>query len=255
LDWLMSTQDSDGCWNSGNILDTAFVLYSISGSTVQHTSSADCISAGDYCLSGVNCKQAGGTNLGYTCSNSLNVCCSKNIVVPSCSSQSGQICVSGQTCQGTPTSSNDATSGQTCCIGTCITPVLTASNCELASGLCQSSCNNGQQQTSDACALASEVCCKSQQGSSTLWIWILAVLIVLTLIGIVSRKKLGVLWFRVKSKFKKGGSRPQPSGYPRPPFPPRPPMTFQRRPMPQQPQRQKPSEINDVLKKLKEIGK
>jgi hypothetical protein len=255
LDWLMSTQGSDGCWNSGNILDTAFVLYSISGSTVQHTSTADCISAGDYCLSGVNCQQAGGTILGYTCSNALNVCCSKNRVVPSCSSQSGQLCASGQTCQGNPTSSNDAASGQTCCIGTCTTPVLTPSDCELASGSCKSFCSSNEQQSSESCALSSEVCCKLQQGSSTLWIWIFAVLIALTLIGIVSRKKLGVLWFRVKSNFKKGGNKPQPSGYPRPPFPPRPPMTFQRRPMPQQPQRQKPSEINDVLKKLKEIGK
>jgi len=126
----------------------------------------------------------------------------------------------------------------------------------VAGGACQSTCNSNQQASSEACALSSELCCKIKQGSSTIWIWILAALILVTLIGIVSRKKLSVLWFRVKSKFKKGGNKaPSGPGYPRPPFPPRPPMTFQRRPYPPQPQRQKPSEINDVLKKLREIGK
>lgn len=251
LDWLMSTQGSDGCWDS--LLDTAFILYSISGSTVQRTSTVDCVSSGDYCISGVNCQQVGGTVAqGYTCTNTLNVCCTKNIVVPNCASQNGQSCTSSQTCQGTPTSASDST---TCCIGTCTAAVLSPSACELSSGACQSSCNSGQQQTSDSCTLASEVCCK-QATSSTLWIWILLILIVLVLIGILFRKKLRVLWFRIKSKFTKGGKTPSGPGYPRPPYPPRPPMTFQRRPLPPlQPQRQKPSEINDVLKKLKEIGK
>jgi hypothetical protein len=255
LDWLMSMQGSDGCWNSGNILDTAFILYSISGSKVQRTATADCVTAGDYCISGVNCNQTGGNILqGFNCAGTINVCCSKNIVLPSCTSQSGQLCASGQTCQGNPTSASGVTSGQTCCIGTCTTPVLTPSDCELAGGTCRSFCSSSEQSSSQSCALGNEICCVAKQ-TSIIWIWVLAILIVLTLIGIVSRKKLSILWFRVKSKFKKGGSKAPAQGYPRPPFPPRPPMNFQRRPLPPPSQRQKPSEINDVLKKLREIGK
>ena len=34
INWLMSVQGPDGCWNSGNILDTAFVLYSLEGTFI-----------------------------------------------------------------------------------------------------------------------------------------------------------------------------------------------------------------------------
>jgi hypothetical protein len=258
IDWLMNTQGSDGCWDS--ILDTAFVLYSLSGSTVQHTSTIDCISAGNYCIAGVvNCQQAGGTVIqGDSCTNTLSVCCTKNVIAPLCASQNGVFCTSGQSCSGQIESASDTISGKTCCVGgSCSNPVLTQSACESSGGSCQSSCNNNQQSLSQTCALTSEVCCITQQGSNTIWIWILLILIVLVLIGILFRKKLRVLWFRIKSKFTKGGGKPQPGYQPRPPFPPRPPMSFQRRPLPPQPprQQQKPSEINDVLKKLKEIGK
>lgn len=256
IDWLMSTQGSNGCWDS--ILDTAFILYSLSGSTVQHTSTIDCISSEDYCISGVNCQQVGGNVLqGYNCAGTINVCCSKNIVTPQCAAQNGVFCTSGQTCSGQIESASDTISGNSCCVsGSCTNAALTSSACALAGGICQNTCNNNQQASGEACALSSEICCKTSQGSNTAWIWILLILIVLVLIGILFRKKLRVLWFRIKSKFTKGGGKPQPY-QPRPPFPPRPPMNFQRRPMPPQPQRQqqKPSEINDVLKKLKEIGK
>jgi len=66
------------------------------------------------------------------------------------------------------------------------------------------------------------------------------------------------LWLKTKTKFGKGKGVQQ---MPPRPFPPRgPPMSFQRRPsMPpphkMPPQKQKPTEVNDVLKRLKEIGK
>ncbi len=258
VDWLMSVQDQNGCWNSGNIVDTAFILYSISGSKVQRTATTDCVSSGKYCISGVNCNQVGGSILqSYTCPNSLNICCSKNITTPSCSSQSGTICSSGQSCSGTTTSASDVSSGQTCCIGTCTSAVLTPSNCELSGGICRSSCYPSEQPSSNTCALGNELCCvQQQQNQGSVWIWILAVVIALSLVGIIFRKKLSVMTFRLKSKFK-GGGKAQPGLPPRPPFPPRPPITFQRRPLPPPvPKRQqRPSEVNDVLKKLREIGK
>jgi hypothetical protein len=263
IDWLMSNQKTTGCWDT--LLNTAFILYSISGSQAKKTStSADCLSSGNYCISGVNCNQAGGNVLqGYTCSGTY-VCCSKNVVTPTCSSQGGQVCTSGQSCQGNPTSASDTSSGQTCCIGSCSTPVLAPSDCELSGGVCRSSCFTNEQSSSTSCALGSEICCVQQQNTSgNLWIWILLPLIFLALLVVLFRKQIGVFWLKVKSKSGKNpgnGRLPPPGLPPRPPFPPRgqPPMGFQRRPMPRplpRKQQQKSSEVNDVLSKLKEIGK
>jgi hypothetical protein len=266
VDWLMSVQGPDGCWHSGDLLDTAFILYSISGSQVQHTSTVDCISSGNYCISGTACQQAGGSILsGYCAGANIYICCSKQLVVPSCASQGGTLCNASQTCTGSVQTSSDTSSGRTCCVGGACpisSPVLSPSDCEKAGGTCRStSCLSNEQSSGLNCALSSETCCLVQQSSGTsVWIWIFLILIVLVVIGIIFRKKLRVLWFRIKSKFK-GGGKTKPGYPPRPPFPPRPgpPVSFQRRPMfpPPQPQRlrQKPSEVNDVLKKLREIGK
>jgi hypothetical protein len=263
IDWLVNTQGSDGCWNSDNILDTAFILYAISGSRAQNISTS-CTTSGYYCSSGLSCTQNGGNVLSnYNCPGT-NICCSKQPPVPNCASQGGQVCNLNQSCSGNPTSASDVngTSG-TCCIGSCgPSAVLTPSNCDISGGVCRSACLSGEQPSSQTCALSTEVCCVQPPSSGTVWIWILAVLIILLLLGIIFRKKLRVLWFRIKSKFKKGGGgKPQSGMPPRPSFFPGPPMNFQRRPIPPQPQRpiqrprQRPSEVNDVLKKLKEISK
>lgn len=263
LDWLFSVQGSDGCWNSDNILDTAFILYSVAGSraTIPSTSTS-CTAAGYYCLSSNACNQSGGNVLsGYTCSAGTYSCCSQPLATPTCSAQGGTICASGQICQGgSSVPASDASSSQICCLsGSCAVQQQTTNDCELAQGTCRSSCLDNEQALGQSCSLSSESCCIAKSGGAgTIWIWILGILIFLTVLGIIFRKKLRVLWLRIKSKFNKGGAGQSQQG-PRgpPPFRPQPQMSFQRRPMPppQQRSQQKPTEVNDVLKRLKDIGK
>lgn len=262
VNWLLSVQGTDGCWNSGNILDTAFILYSLSGSRATSPTTS-CTTAGYYCISSSSCTQVGGNPLpSYSCPVPTS-CCSQQIITPKCSDQSGVICSSGLICQGGSTqTASDTLSGQTCCVGGSCAAQPSASACELASKSCRdSSCLNGEQISGESCTLGSEVCCEPKtQGNGIVWIILLIVLIVLVLLGIVFRKKLRVLWLRIKSKFKKGPSSPA-QAPPRgpPPFRPQPSMGFQRRPQmipPHKvPPQQRPTEVNDVLKRLKEIGK
>ena len=99
---------------------------------------------------------------------------------------------------------------------------------------------------------------------STLWIWILLLLIALAVLGIIYRDKLRPYWFMLKSRFggKGFGDGSITSGIPRGPPPSTPPSLRRaspfggRRPMPRRFQGARPrGEIDEVLKKLKEIGK
>lgn len=265
--WLLNSSGADGCWNNNNVLDTAFILYSLAGSRAQPiAATSDCIGAGYYCASGISCNQAGGSILSqYICSGT-NICCSKQLPLQTCSQQGGIICSSSQTCgaNGQTVSASDTSNSQRCCVGgACTSQSIGQSNCELAGGTCQSSpCSGNEQISSNICSLSTDYCCvPNPPSSSILWIIILSVLIILTALAIIFRKKLKMWWIKFKSKFKKGGSanalQPRPRGPP--PFPPRPTMNFQRRPQQFPPLRspvpKSSPEVNDVLKKLKEIGK
>lgn len=149
-------------------------------------------------------------------------------------------------------------------------------------GVCKSSCGKKETSSSYTCE-SGKTCCIKKTGGSNWWIWVLIVLIILTLIGIVFKDKLRTFLFRFKSKM--GGKNngpprkpgmpmmapigppvnPQARVIPRRILPPsqgssRPPM---RRPMPQsnkphstkKPDESKGRELDDVLKKLKEMGK
>ena len=94
------------------------------------------------------------------------------------------------------------------------------------------------------------------------------VLIILVVLGIIFRDRLRILWFRMKS-----GGKPKPGSGPRPPYAPqyfpgyqRPMMRVPERRilMPTQQPLRKPiakvksgaqKELDEVLKKLKEMGK
>jgi len=262
VNWLLSVQDSNGCWNSGNILDTGFILYSIAGSRATSQVSTTCATAGYYCMSSSSCTQTGGNVLSnYNCPGT-SICCSQQLTTPKCSDQSGIICSSGQICRGgsLPVTASDTISGQICCVSGCAAQP-SASACELASKSCRNSCLGGEQIAIESCTSGSDkVCCEPKsQGNGTVWIILLITLIVLVLLGIILRKKLRVLWLRIKSKFNKGGSPAQAPPRGPPPFRPQPSMGFQRRPPMIPPHRvspqQRPNEVNDVLKRLRDIGK
>lgn len=286
ITWLSGVQNSDGCWNNGNILNTAFILYSAFGPRNLAPSSSGvspqiCSSAG-YCLSSLNCNQAGGSNLGEDYSSTcpaLQICCSKDYQSPSCAEQNGVLCSSDQVCNVTSISSSDSSSLQACCpsSGSCVTPVASvATSCASLGGTCRNACLGNEGKSSGSCSLSSQVCCvqsiaPAQSPSSNLvWIILLSILIVLAVLGIIFRKKLTPLWLKIKSKLFKGKGKGHSGGPGRPGFGPRgfpprgPPPQFQRRPMPPRPNRpgnqaqRKPKsspEVNDVLKKLKEMGK
>ena len=261
-EWLLESQDSDGCWQ-GNVRNTAFILYSVwpepifNGGTIE----PDCKDQGFDCVSSINCE---GQTLDYECGGLL-VCCDTPTTLETCLEMNGDICSSNEDCAG----GTEVTAFDTsyCCVeGTCQEVDTTEYTCELNEGTCESSgnCDEGFEDSSYTCEFPMDACCiptSSTKPGSSIFIWILAILVLLVIIGIVLKDKLRVFWFRLKSG---GGSRQEPRpgpGFP-PMYPPisRPPI--QRRILP--PSQPRPirmpitkksgGEMDEVLKKLKEMG-
>lgn len=263
-DYLMSIRLKNGCWNS-NIKDNSFLLYSGWPKTTVTASSskADCISSGKYCSGSLECSQANGLiSYDYSCSG-LSVCCSLNPLTQSCSSLNGRVCASGETCDGDSAPSIDGS----CCIGTC--KVQQQYTCEQsANKYCRAQCNSKETQSADTCQ--SGVCCAVNnnvaQSSNHTWIWILilGILILLAIIAIVMRDKIRLAWYKYRGKAKTAPVTRSPPGAPigmrpmprmMPPSMQR-PMSIQRKPspMPSKPI-QKDSEMEETLRKLREMSK
>jgi len=236
------------------------------------TPQISCSDQGYYCLSAASCTQAGGNSLidySYTCPG-LQICCSENLQLQSCANQQGQLCSSSQTCSGgSQISSSDATSSQICCLGTCTTPSQSTSTCDSLGGICRSSCSGNEGiSSSGTCVSNSQVCCVANSvpvssSNNIVLIVVLSVLVLLIILGIIFRNKLRILWMKIKSKMSKGRGRggSKPSGPGRPPsMPPRgPPPRMPMRPRSGRPPIRNMSprsrQSEDVLKKLKEMGK
>ena len=287
--WLLDeAQEENGCWSNANnvIRNTAFLLYAIEPRSsfgrngddtdiingTNNGTNEDCEDAGNYCMSGISCSQAGGNRINSLSCSGTFVCCDKPRLVETCVEQEGEICTSSQECVGgSEAQASDLRSDEICCIsGTCETSSggeeeQEKSQCEIAKGTCVfgTSCQEGETESSASCEFSSDICCikKTGLGISAFWIWVLVILIILSGFGIIFREKLKHLLFRMKHGFSGGGA----SNYSRrgPPF--NPPAIFPRRMVPTQPQHhpanipqhhaQKHGELSDVLKKLKEMGK
>lgn len=281
--WLLDeSQGNDGCWDNGNIKNTAFLLFAIDprsvgiddGSTV-----ITCENTGFSCRSSSSvCTLDGGNVLdSYSCVGG-GVCCDQEKVLESCSVQGGVICNFNQECMGgVDSDASDLFSGETCCIGgTCEIPSETpeTNECEAIGGTCRiTSCFEGETESFEACDFSADLCCigetRESEGVSAFWIWFLLILILLVVLGIIFREKLRPFWFKLKMSFNKimkkktgppSGTRPDvgPSpmayrGIPR--------MTpAQRRPSTRPPIRRSPAtkqsgDLKDVLKKLKDLGR
>lgn len=288
-DWLTQIQGTDGCWQS-NVRDTAFLLYSIwprgyyippynpiinntkiNNTKVNNTkptpNMTDCEDAGYHCLSNASCTVAGGSILKSYSGCFAKICCSKEIVAETCSQQSGQFCDSDEDCVGgTTVDASDDSTGKFCCVlGTCEIPSEPERNeCEDNGGICKIECSDEEQSTTAQCSSYSNICCIGKTSPpSRAGIWILLILIVLVILGIIFRKKLKDFLSKLSAKFSKKGKPPfypigrfppSPAIRPRPGLVPRkilpPPKIPMRKPVPQ-----RNSEFDDVLKKLKEIGK
>ena len=284
--WLLDSQGSNGCWEN-NIRNTGFILASVWPKTFAGGTGglSDCEASGKYCASsGTVCTASTGQVLAeYDCPGTVQKCCSVQPTVKTCSELGGEICSSNQRCVGgTTVSASDLRSTEKCCAGSgdCSSATAEETECETNNGVCRTgSCSSSEEEASYSCDTLSQTCCVQESGrpfetpgdgggGSTLWVWILLILIVLVAIGIIFRNKLRMLWFRMKS----GGGKlgPSTSHMPPPHFPPyiqRPIQRIERRILvPQHTPAQRPTpitrmksgaqkELDDVLRKLKEMGK
>jgi hypothetical protein len=269
----------DGCWNGGNIRDTAFILYASSPKAAASTTGASMSQCADYsnqgysCTSSTTCDTLGGSPLpNFNCFSGL-ICCSKSAIEPSCSAKNGVVCSADEECSGTTDSALGTTS---CCIdGQCnpkdIGPV--ANECADAGYTCKDSClsDEDDKSTSFSCpADMNGVCCapKVVAQKSYWWLWLLIILIILVVLAIIFRDQVAIWWFKIKSKFQKAplqsqgrpsyppqGMQPQRQMMP-PVGPPRTIVPGQRQMMPRPIERPFPKEqeLNETLKKLKDMS-
>lgn len=272
--YLLDIQEDSGCWNSDNIRDTAFILYSVwpelAPSLGGGSGDADCEASGYYCrTSSFSCTNDGGEVLDdFSCYGS-SVCCDVDKAIQTCDEQGGIICSSDEYCSGYERGASDVTSSEVCCIsGECDEATDTIYSCEDNGGACRNGCFDSE--ISDSfytCTDPLDACCfessEPSESKNYIWLWILLILITLVVIGYFFKDKLRMILLRFKS-----GSSGRPSGRPSGPrFPPSTPPHFpprrrpprriippQPRPAPKKTAPKKDNDLDDVLKKLKEIG-
>ena len=215
--YLLKVQTKEGCWNNNNIQDTGFILYAWDGGrggggggggTTQ-----TCIEGGNYCVPRMECLNAEGSVLDeFICGELIDSCCSINAVEKSCDEKGGIVCASNQECEGGALVSS--ADGACCVKGACIEK-KTENLCNLANGVCSSSCSANEEELSESCPNINDVCCKAkvaveEGGNYWTWIIIFGVLILLVIIGIAFRRNIQS-WFYSR---KKGGEREGPRGMP-----------------------------------------
>ena len=197
------------------------------------------------------CAEAEGNVLGnYDCAGSFDVCCDEQKEEKTCEEEGGFSCDEDENCDGITRKTSDV---EKCCIGEC-EPKTSA--CEQLAYKCRSNCLDDEESVEYKCA-SGETCCREIEGKSYWYIYLLVVLIILAVIGIIFRNKLRVLIFRFKGGFKQGEVTKT-----RPYFPPSVPsyrgMIPTQGRMPQakpSPKTQTDKELEETLKKLKEISK
>lgn len=276
--WLLDKQGTNGCWNN-QIRDTAIVLWALEGKpgripnpspndpTPPVNTATTCAEGNFFCIPELECPTAEVRN-NYFCSSPSHVCCETENL-KTCTELGGKTCLSTELCSGNERKASDV---EKCCTGTCELRSQ-ETECETNYYTCYDSCSDSQEELDFACD-DSQVCCKTRtnplnpnQKSSLWWIWVLLVLILVVLVAILYlyRENLKLLWFQIKSKFRKdkdGGQSPRgPPGFPpRPGFPP---IRRGRPPIPQQgqsPQLQSRSydrrdkEMSDTFQKLREMS-
>jgi len=280
-DYLIGStvQQPDGCWNGDNIRDTAFILYAANpkpGVTTNNIAvRSQCNNFPGYsCLDSSTCRINNGSDMGTNFACSLGyICCNATVKDKTCAEQSGEICTSGEICDGGAWKPASGTSY--CCVGgDCKAQTTTDNQCSNQGSQynCRAgpNCNSGETPENFDCPNSDEVCCFQDSvsgGTNYWWIILLVLLIILLALAIIFRNQLKIWLFKIKNKFSKGPvtnqERPQfpPAPQPRPfgAMPPRRIIPGQpRRPMPTQPLRRpfpKDRELDDTLKKLKEMGK
>ena len=215
-------------------------------------------------MSDAACSEAGGNVLVDSSGCFTNICCDTQRLLESCSIQEGERCASDEICSGG--TFTDAADSERCCVrGECVVQTEEdISECEARGGECKTTCSNNEETTSDDCPSFDLCCVEETKETNYILILVLGILILLLAIGIIFRDKLRKFWFKIKSKFKRGKSGPSPRSPPG--FPPGPSSAIGQRPTQRRvfPPTQRPArrpahrskgELDNVLKKLKEMGK
>jgi len=265
-EWLLDTQEEDGCWNSGNILDTAFILHSVwpkAGDTGGGDDDLYCEDFDNFCISSADCTDAGGTELDeYSCSSGYSICCDRDKVLESCIDKNGEECETGKQCSSYTERASDT---NYCCLDECVDIDDEEFTCVDNNGVCEDDCGTGYEETYEYSCDNYQYCCmeKDTPGPKPIF-WILLVLITLVILALIFKNKLREVWFRIKpgksKPFKRGpgpGLPPVPSTGPRRRIASRHIMPASHRPGPRPAPRPRKehSELDDVLKKLKDMGK
>jgi|SRR3989339_631635 len=281
--YFKAIQSQEGCWNNNNFKDTSFLLYSgwpKDGASAPDSGSSSfsvCESTGSTrsCEFSYACAQAGGSVQSEFICNGAKSCCSIKIQDQSCSSKSGKICLADEQCSGSTTTSSE---GASCCLGSCDKIVIQDTCTVQSGGSCKSSCSSSEERVTGTCSLSSNVCCKAKQTGISSWlIWLLIILIILISLAILYKDKLIIYWYKFNAEREQQQKKQQPTQQRfNPALPPRPVqrMSPLQRPVQRQPiqrpssaqvQRQSPSskkplsqsekELEETLKKLRDMSK
>ena len=230
-EYLLEVQGDNGCWQD-NVRDTAFILYAAWPKAVSQPGPdpVDYCEDSDYfCVAPAKCDSADTVKLPCK-AGAGKICCEKEPLEETCAEKGGDICEGQEKCSGSTIPSSDSTK---CCKGTCAVPQPPEkSACEKANNTCRSSCLEDEVETSSDCEEGSDkVCCKySPPSPSYWWIYLLIILIILVALGIVFRNRLRTFIFEMQNKMKRGKGAPPP-GPPGRRFPPTPPPQAPGRPM------------------------
>lgn len=253
--WLSSVQGQDGCWNNGNIRDTAFLLWAgwPNSNPTPNTIIPRCEEYNYHCLSLGECQNAEGNKLdNYDCSyiSGAKICCDKAKVLEKCSDLSGTICTSEQTCSSSEVEASDT---QNCCTGTCES---TQSECEKQGNTCMNSCASGYEEDSAYSCSSSQICCRETSSGISIWVWILIILIILAILGIVFRDKLKLFIFKMRNKVEKQDVVKSSPQIPVSQYPQRRMIIPSSQPQIRKPQiPAKDKELEETLRKLKDMSK
>lgn len=277
--WLEEEQDGDGCWDDGDIIDTAFILFSTSSAPAsegEDSSSDACRDNGGFCMSDSECREGEGSILSdYECSVGWEVCCSEEKQEARCEDAGGTVCEQGEECSG---SINDKVVESNCCVeGECVEPQedneteeQEDSECVSNYGSCKESCGSEEEEANYSCTNPTEKCCVTKEkDEGYTWLWAVFGVLVIIAIAFIFRKKLSGFF---KEKFggkgeQQGSARGRGPGQGgqggRPPqSPPQQPRRQpQQRQQPQQSKRQPPQrprrskDLDKTMSKLKEMSK
>jgi len=276
-EYLLSIQTKEGCWNSNNIRDTAFLLYSGWSKSVGTSTGGTTIPSCEpqfSCENVFDCQSSGGTiERSYACPNAGQSCCSAAVREQTCTVLGGKVCnVLTEQCQGIEEPSLE---GSCCTGGECIEIQQPEDTCAPAGGTCKALCESNEQESYGSCLTTGEVCCM-KKGGSKLWLWIVILLILIALVvfGIIYRAKVKIWWFKFMEWFKakilrkKAGlgaptKAAAPAARPMPQRPGAPFAPFARPMMPVRPVAQparfqpkpKDKEMEEALRKLREMSK